>query len=136
MSTTQKPDPPATPLTGYTERPPQASGVFLALLELHAAHSDDLTHQEEPLPHQVAAAQVLETQTSDGDHLHQTEPVIKVRSHSSGMRALPRYGGQTFFNFQGAFRETFHKRGDNCLLRHRFQADRFNLQQPVGIHSP
>lgn len=38
--------------------------MLLALLELHAAHSDDLTHQEESLPHQVAAAQVLETSTN------------------------------------------------------------------------
>lgn len=80
MSTTQKPDPPpATQLTGYTERPPQPSGVFLALLELHAAHSDDLTHQEESRPHQVAAAQVLETQTTGGD---QTEPVLAARASS------------------------------------------------------
>lgn len=34
--------------------------MFLALLQLHAAHPDDLTHQEEPRPHQVTAAQVLQ----------------------------------------------------------------------------
>lgn len=38
-------------LTGHSKRPPQPAGLFLALLELHAAHSDDLTNQEESLPH-------------------------------------------------------------------------------------
>lgn len=56
-------------LTGHTKGPPQSSGVLLALFELHAAHSDDLTHQEEPLPHQVAAAQVLEAKDDGKDDL-------------------------------------------------------------------
>lgn len=47
-------------LTRHSKWPPQSSGVLLALFELHAAHSDDLTHQEEAWPHQVTAAQVLD----------------------------------------------------------------------------
>lgn len=47
--------------TSHAEGSPQPGGLLLALLELHAAHPDDLTHQEEARPHQVAAAQVLGT---------------------------------------------------------------------------
>lgn len=49
-------------LTGHAEGSPQSSSLLLALFELHAAHPDDLAHQEEAWPHQVAAAQVLDAQ--------------------------------------------------------------------------
>lgn len=56
-------------LTRHAKGPPQASGVLLALFELHPANPDDLTDQEEAWPHQVAAAQILQAQVmrSDGD---------------------------------------------------------------------
>lgn len=57
-------------LTRHSERPPQASGVLLALFELHTANPDDLADQKQSLPHQVAAAQILEAQVK---HLHQRE---------------------------------------------------------------
>lgn len=47
--------------TCYSKRPPQPSCVFLSILQLHAAHTDDLTHQEEALSDEVTAAQVLDT---------------------------------------------------------------------------
>lgn len=53
---------PAARLTRHAERPPQASGVLLALFELHAADPDDLADQEEAWPHQFAAAQILEAE--------------------------------------------------------------------------
>lgn len=71
-------------LTRHAEGPPQASGVLLALLELHPAHPDDLTDQEEAWPHQVAAAQVLEAearrQRQDGEELPPTSAWVGARS--------------------------------------------------------
>lgn len=59
--------------TCYSKRPPQPSCVFLSILQLHAAHTDDLTHQEEALSDEVTAAQVLNTGMSQkknsGKHL-------------------------------------------------------------------
>lgn len=49
-------------LTRHAERSPQASGVLLALFQLHPPDPDDLTDQEQSWPHQVAAAQVLEAE--------------------------------------------------------------------------
>lgn len=48
-------------LTRHTKRSPQSTRVFLALFELHASHSDNLTHQKKPRPHQVTSAEVLKT---------------------------------------------------------------------------
>lgn len=50
-------------LTGHAEGSPQPPRVFLPLFELHAADSDNLTDQKQSLPHQIAAAQVLDTNT-------------------------------------------------------------------------
>ncbi len=54
--------------TCYSKRPPQSSCVLLALLQLHAAHTDDLTHQEEPLSDEVTAAQILNTEKNSRKH--------------------------------------------------------------------
>lgn len=61
-------------LTCHTKRPPQASGVLLALFEFHTANPDDLTDQKQSGPHQVAHAQILESQVK-----HQCEDSEKLR---------------------------------------------------------
>lgn len=61
-------------LTCHTKRPPQASGVLLALFEFHTANPDDLTDQKQSRPHQVAAAQILEAQFK-----HQCEDSEKLK---------------------------------------------------------
>lgn len=56
-------------LTSHTKWSPQSTCVFLSLFQLHAANSDDLAHQKESLPHQVAAAQVLDAKDNHKDDL-------------------------------------------------------------------
>lgn len=45
--------------TCYSKRPPEATGVLFALLQLHAAHPDNLAHKADTWPDEVCAAEVL-----------------------------------------------------------------------------
>lgn len=45
--------------TCYSERSPEPTGVLFPLLQLHAAHPDNLAHEADAWPNEVRAAEVL-----------------------------------------------------------------------------
>ncbi len=74
--------------------------MFLSLLQLHAAHTDDLTHQEETLSDEVTAAQILNTEEEQQEALQIDSLAQRKKSNAFFLifrSAIQKFGVKTFF---------------------------------------